>query len=171
MATSNLPVHGLNKYLWSRIEAEGIMKKTDYALPDLPGGIVPIVPIEETPDLIRIIDAQAGIGSKPYIVYTWSKENTGPDWFMKTQQVAYAIRSGDDLKLRQLINLFEDLFQDYELAAYRVNQYVYLNGTNANKEYTFKTISITTLGGQMPAEREAGVNESLITIRITYTGG
>lgn len=172
MATStNLPVNAVTRFLWTQIEAEGILSKTDYATTGLPGGVIPIVPIEESPDLLRIIDSQAGVGSLPYIVYTWTKINTGENWYLKSQDIAYSIRSADDVKTRKLINLFEDLFQDYDAAGRRINSWIFSQGTAAHKAYIFKTANISTLGGQMPVDVENGVNESLVTIRVTYTGG
>lgn len=171
MAISSIhPAYAINKFLWAQIETEGIMAKTDYATPQLPAGIVPIVPVQETPELLQVIESQQGIRSLPYIVFTWSKINTGQAWFIKTHEIAYAIRSADDLKMRKLINLFDELFKDYDMAAHRVNAYVQANGLASHKAYHFKTISVSTLGGQMPTESENDVNESLITIRATFSG-
>lgn len=172
MATSTMfPVYAINRFLWSRIEAEGILKKSDYSAPEVPGGIIPIVPVRETAELMTIIDQQPGVSSRPYIVYTWVKINTGTDWFVKTHEIAYAIRSDDDTKLAQLMNLFEDLFEDYDMAAHRLNTYILANGTTAQKQFQFKSISIASISEQMPGEQENSPNESIITIRAQYTGG
>lgn len=174
MATSSIhPAYAINKFLWNRIETEGILAKTDYATSSLPGGIVPIVPVEETADLLTIIDAQAGITSRPYIVFTWTKVNTNDPPYLKTHEVAYAIRSADDVKMRRLINLFDDLFSDQDIAALRLNRFLMAAPTTtvpaSLKKFHFKTVTTSTLGGQMPAERENGVNESLITVRAMFT--
>jgi hypothetical protein len=170
MATeSTHPVHAINRFLWDRISTDGILSKTDYTTAEFPQGIVPIVPVEETPVLMGIIDAQAGVGSLPYIVYTWSKVPGGQDWFIKEHEVAYALRSADNTKTRRLLNLFENLFEDYDQAAHRVNAYNMTNGSQPLKRFHFKEIHLSMLGSQMPAEREAGVNEALISIRVKYT--
>lgn len=172
MAISSIhPVHAINRFLWAQIEAEGILSKTDYATSTMPAGIVPIVPVRETPDLMTLIDSLPGVNSRPYIVYTWAKLNTGQDWFIKTHEIAYAIRSDDDTKLAQLMNLYENLFEDYDQAAHRVNAYVLANGAASHKQFTFKHISIASISEQMPGEAEGAPNESIITIRATYTGG
>lgn len=171
MASSTaFPVHALNRYIWSRIEAEGILSKTDYSTTQIPAGIVPIVPVRETPELLEIIEAQPGVGSRPYIVYTWAKINTGQMWFVKTHEIAYAIRSDDDAKLSQLMNLYEDLFEDYDQAALRANAFIRANGSASHKLYDFKHISISSISDQMPGEQELAPNESIITIRAAYTG-
>lgn len=164
MAISTIhPVHAINKYLWSRISTEGILSTTNYS------GMTPIIPVEETPEFIQIIEAQPGTQSFPYIVYNWSKVNTGQMWFLKTHQIAYAIRSADDLATRKLINLFDQSFQDYDDAARRVNIYIEQNGSPAQKRFRFTNISVRTLGGPMPSESENGVSESLVTIAAQFT--
>src|SRR5688572_15105287 len=134
MAISNLaPAYAINRYIWSRIESEGIMSKADYA------GNVPIIPVEETPDFMTILDAAGGIGAKPYIVYTWTRVNPGVQWFLKQQELAYAIRSRDDNATRQLLNLLEQMFQDYDIAAQRVNAFTMgPGGRESHRRYHFK---------------------------------
>lgn len=157
------PAHAINKFLWSRIESEGILSKVNY------NGWVPIVPVEETPEFLEIIDAQPGILSHPYIVYSWSRVNTGQAWFMKTHNIAYSIRSADDDKTGQLINLFEREFQDYDSAAQRVNAFIETSGAASHKRYRFTHIFVQILGAQLPAGSENGVNEALVTISASYT--
>jgi hypothetical protein len=159
------PVHAVNQYLWARIEQEGILSKSNYK------NLVPIVPVKEAVDLIIAIDSQPGVTSYPYIVYTWNRLSTGSIWFMKTHQIAYAIRSSDDDKMRQLINLFEQEFQDQDRAAMRLNAYLSTLPSNSPlKGYQFKYLSLATLGGQLPTDSQAGVEESLITISATFVG-
>jgi len=158
-------VHALNRYLWSRIEAEGIMQKITYQGTQL----TPIVPVEETPTLLTAIDAQAGVGNLPFIVYNWTKIDNGQLWMIETNEIAYAIRSSNDIVMRQLINLFDDEFRDYDDSAQRVN--LYLMGLPPTKlqEFDFKTISVSSLGGQMPVTEENGQNEAIISVRATFT--
>lgn len=168
---STQPIHIINKYIWDQIAGQGIMTKTDYRSTDFPAGIVPIVPIKETPQLLQIIEQQAGVKALPYIVYTWNKIPSGQEWFLKTHDMAYAIRSPDSVKTSKLINLFDTLFKDFDAAARRVNDYLYLSGTTTQKAYHFKKIEVQTLGAEMPSDRENGVDEALITIRATFSGG
>lgn len=163
MATDRVfPVHAVNRYLWTRIEAEGIMTKTNYS------GLTPIVPVEEIPELLEVIDAQPGVQSFPFIVYSWSRINNGQAWWVKTHNIAYSIRSTDDDVMGKLINLFEREFQDYDAAARRVNTFVATNGTALQKRYRFTSINVQVLGAQMPAGSEQGASEALVTIAASY---
>jgi hypothetical protein len=167
MATTTIdkihPVHAVNRYLWSRIKGEGLLTEANYS------GLVPILPVEETPEFLTIIDSQPGIQSYPYIVYSWSRVNTGQAWFHKSHNIAYSIRSSDDDKMGQLLNLFEKTFQDYDSAAIRLNEFIATNGSATHKRYNFTYINIQVLGAPMPAESENGVSEALVTISVNYT--
>lgn len=158
-----VPAHAINRYLWSRIEANGYLSKTNYS------GMTPIVPVEEIPEFLQIIDAQPGIKSYPFIVYSWSRINNGQAWWLKTHNIAYSIRSTDDDAMGNLIALFETEFEDQDIAARRVNEYIStLSSTSALRRFRFTTISIQVLGAQMPAGTETGANEALVTIAASY---
>lgn len=169
MAINNVhPVHAINRYLWSRIEAEQILKRDDYKTAGMTVGMIPIVPVEETAELITIIESQSGISSRPYVVYTFSRINTGQMWYMKSHQIAYSIRSSDDYKMGQLVNLFEHEFERYDESARRVNTYMQASPA-ALKKFSFKHISLQQVSGPLPAESENGENEALVTITATFT--
>lgn len=176
MAMSNVfPVHAVNKYLWHRLSDEASAYEGDRpgeSILSRYNNIVPIVPVEEVPDLMQAIDSQPGVGSRPYIVYAWNRVNSqGAAWYLKTHQIAYAVRSADDDKMRQTINLFEQEFQDQDRAALRLNAYLgSLPEASPLKRFQFKYLNISSLGGQLPAEVENGVSESLITVSATFTG-
>lgn len=162
------PVHAINRYLWSRIEAEDILKKDDYKEAGKTVGMIPIVPVKESPELIRIIDSQPGITSRPYIVYAFSRINTGQMWFVKSHQIAYSVRSADDNKMGQLVNLFEREFEKYDESARNVNAFMQ-SAPVSLKKYNFKHISLSQISGPMPAESENGEDEALITITAAFT--
>jgi hypothetical protein len=174
MAIDNIqPVHAINKYLWSRVgdEAggEAVLLRDDYKGPGMTTGLIPIVPVKETPDLYTIIEAQDGIKTLPYIVYTWSRINHGGEWFMETHEIAYSIRSADSAKMGKLIKIFNLEFRDYDRAALRVNSYIQSNGSAAQKQFIFKHISVTSLGAEMPADTENGVDEAIVILSATFT--
>lgn len=157
------PAHAINRYLWSRIEAAGILSKTNYS------GLTPIIPVEETPEFMTVINAQPGVTSHPYIVYSWSRGTSGQTWFLKNHNIAYSIRSSDDDKMGQLLNLFEQEFLSYDAAAHKVNAFIAASGSTAQKRFNFTHIYIQVLGAPMPTESENGDSEALVTISVNYT--
>jgi hypothetical protein len=174
MATDNIqPVHAINRYIWSKIgdAGEGILTVNDYVSPD---GVklVPIVPVKETPDLYQIIEAKDGLSTLPYIVYTWSRIGRGrTDWWLEEHEIAYSIRSGDQKKMGQLIKIFNHEFREWDRSAMRVNEYIAALDPTPLQQFRFKWINITSLGAEMPADTENGVDEALIVISASFTDG
>lgn len=159
------PVHAINSYLWKRITDEGILTTIPY------NGIHirPIVPVEEVPTLMQAIDAMPGIKSYPFFVYNWTRINIGDMWFIKSHEIAYSLRSDDDSATAQLIDLIDKEFQDYDIAARRLNEYISSLGSTVYSNFDFKYISLSTIGGPMPTEDENGPKESIITLRVSFT--
>ena len=157
-----VPAHAINRYLWSRIEAHAILDKVNYS------GLTPIVPVEEIPELLQIIDARPGVQSYPFIVYSWSRIDNGQAWWMKTHNIAYSIRSTDDEAMARLINLFEAEFEDQDIAARRVNEYIFGLPPTTLQRFRFTSIGVRVLGAQMPAGTDTGANEALVTIAASY---
>lgn len=162
------PAHAINRYLWSRIEANGILSRNDYKGPGMTTGMIPIVPVKETAELITVIESQDGIGSRPYMVYTWNRTNTGQAWFLKSHQIAYSVRSADQVKMGQLLNLFEHEFERYDESAQRVNAYLQ-TAPPALKRFGFKWINLSQISGPLPSESENGEDEALVTITAAFT--
>lgn len=162
------PVHAINRYLWSRIEAHGILSRDNYKAAGMTTGMIPIVPVKETADLITIIESQAGIGSRPYMVYTWNRVNNNQMWYMKSHQIAYSVRSADDVATGKLLNLFQNEFEKYDESAQRVNAYLQ-TAPAALKRFGFKYINLNQITGPLPSESENGEDEALVTITATFT--
>lgn len=169
MAIDNVhPAHAINRYLWSRIEAEGILSRNDYKGAGMTTGMIPIVPVKETAELITVIESQDGIGSRPYIVYTWNRINTGQMWYLKSHQIAYSVRSADQVKMGQLLNLFGKEFERYDESARKVNSYLQ-TAPAALKRFGFKWINLSQISGPLPSESENGEDEALVTITAAFT--
>ena len=64
-----LAVYDANKYLWSKLISSGVVTAAQYHAPDLGITIIPIIPIQEVPELANHLD------DKAYLVYDLT---TGP---------------------------------------------------------------------------------------------
>lgn len=164
-----VPAHAINRYLWTRIETNGILSKSNYKVPNSTVTLTPIVPVEEVPELLQVIDSQPGVGSYPFIVYSWSRIDNGQTWWLKTHNIGYSIRSTDDEAMASLLELFEKEFEDQDVAARRVNEYIAtLPATSPLRRFRFTHVKIHVLGAQMPAGTDTGMNEALVTIAVSY---
>jgi hypothetical protein len=164
---ANVPaVFGLNKFLWARIKDAGILDETNY------GGLIPIVPGQEVPALRQAIDEQPGVGSHPYIIYSWTTNGYDQDWFKPIDQVVYVISSTDGKKLRELLLLIIDTFKMYDESAFALNRFVHDPANNLSAEYQqydYKSIVLIAAQASKPTSIEDESVEALVTIRVQYT--
>lgn len=164
MATNVPAVFGLNKYLWAQIVAQGILDKNNY------GGLIPIVPVQETAGLKQAMDEQAGVGSFPYIVYNWNTNGYNQDWFKATDQIIYVVNATNQAKLRELVLLILDLFKRYDESAAAVNEFIFKSDLGpAYKAYDYKHISVSAASGGSPTALDNEPIEAVITVRVNYT--
>lgn len=146
----------LNKYIWAEIQ--------DKLGWQLVNGKVPITTAQEGPEFED--------GTKPYIVYTYSKVGSpGGNWFMKQEQVTYRIVSPLEGDVRQFLNLMEDALNRYDVSAKDVNNFVARTQPpefDAHK-IDYKSIYVYSAEGADAQESEGGRSDGVLTVRILYT--
>jgi hypothetical protein len=162
---SKIPaVFAVNRYLWSRILADGILDPDNY------DGLIPLVPIQESAPFIQAMEEQSGIGQFPFIVYSWYANGIGSsDWYKQTDTFIYTIYSTDQAKLNQLVLLLTNHLKRYDDSAAAVNRF---KATLENPEYAlydYKSISIAAINGGSPTGLENAPNAATITVRAQYT--
>lgn len=167
MVTNHIPaVFGVNKFLWAKIQEAGLMNSADYS------GLTPIIPIQEEAELLNVINAQDGIKTLPYIVYTWYSNGDAKNWWEQEDQVIYIIKSLDQTKLRQLVLLIRKYLKRWDDSARAVNDYVQnpANGLSAEYlAYIYKYIDVQALTGGVPSTAENEPIKATVTVQICYT--
>jgi hypothetical protein len=155
-------VHPLNAFLWNELESEFGMSESDYAVTEMPQGLVPIIPSQQIPLLTR--------QEKPFLVYNWTTEDQGVDWYLQHDQIMYLVYSEEEKEIRQLVNFMRSLFEKFDESAAPVNHFV-RNSTSDNwKRFNYKYIQVLSgSGGALPLGSEGGRQESMVSIRVTYT--
>ena len=153
-------VHGLRSYMWRLLQDELGWKLDDYA--DENGTkYVPII----TPQQEKIFNAM----DKPYIVYSFSRGDTGNAWFIENESGAFSVFSSDPDDIQKVINLFQTKFNRRDDSAYDLNTYVQTRLGENYRVFDYKSIKVTTVQGPQPATEEGGRRDGLITIYMTYT--
>lgn len=191
MENKTIPaVFGLNRVLWAAIVQSGIIPNTSNY-----NGLIPIIPVQEEPQFISAMDSQPGIGSFPYIVYSWHTNTIDAvSWYKTTDMVTYKVYANDQTALRKLVLLITDLFKRYDESAAVVNTYIarkYLittSGTTGGpdaqlpaaqdgpdipgyeyRRYHYNYISVVSSSGGSPQTSENDPNTALINLRVNYT--
>jgi hypothetical protein len=150
-------VHGLNKFLWSKLQSELEWSFSNY------GGLNPIVPASQQPELNDY--------SGPYVVYNYSHQSPGDDFFIQEEQVAYAVYSSNELDIRRFINLVVEYFKREDESAQMLNDWLHTgnNGSVENKRFDYKYTRIISSFGAQPPISEGGRQDGSVILRIAYT--
>lgn len=148
-------VHGLNKYLWSRLQSELGWSASDY------NGLTPIATPQQQPEFNAI--------DKPYIVYGYTLQGSGTDWFLNEEVITYTIFATQSKDIREAVNLFKAVLNRFDESATDVNDYVIANGSGDNKAFDYKTIRVNMATGPEPAVTEGGRQDGSVIVSVTYT--
>lgn len=148
-------VHGLNKYVWHLLQTELGWSAGTYS------GLIPITTPQQQPEF-NAVDA-------PYIVYTYSKTNTGEDFFLEGEIVAYTIYSADESDIRKVVNLLSAKLNKRDTTAKEANAFLSASGSSANKEFDYKWISVTNAQGAQPTDQTGGRMDGLVMVRYAFT--
>jgi hypothetical protein len=153
-------VHGLRSYMWRLLQDNLGWTVDDYA--DENGTkYVPII----TPQQEKMFNEMG----KPYIVYSFSRGDTGNSWFIENEAGAFSVFSSNEEDIRRVINLFQTKFNRRDDSANELNDYIQKNASAALKTFDYKTLWVSTVQGPQPSTEEGGRRDGLITINMKYT--
>jgi hypothetical protein len=155
-------VYDVNKYLWSRITSAGVLATSSYTLPDLGITIVPIVPVQEVPELSNHLD------SNPYIVYdvmtTKNSVSSEDAWWHERDEVTYAIYAPSTAKLNEIVNCIKDSFRQMDQSAARIQ----LTAGISNK-FWFHTTDIEWTENSKGGKDESGRLVAEVQVCYNYS--
>lgn len=173
MAFDSIPaVYGLNRYLWAKIVEAGILGPDDATVRANYGGLIPIVPVQETPLLQQAMDEQPGIKSFPYIVYSWYQNGHMQDWFMESDNVVYRINANatHGKEMRQLVLLFNNLLKRWDESAQALNRWIQDSSlSDEYKAYDYKYLNIQAATGGTSTDLEDAPITAMVTVKIEYS--
>lgn len=155
-------VHGINRYLARKL------KDTLGMDPVKTGGITPLVPVQQRPQLNKY--------PEPFLVYNWVTQDQGPDWYFHRDTIIYSIFSEEEKEVRTILNYMRYLFESHDESAQRVNYFLSQqpNSATFNKEmydrFNYKVIKVAAeSAGAEPSETEDGRQEASLIINTIYT--
>lgn len=152
--------HGIRRFLWAALVANGIVDPADY------NGLVPIVSVQETGELVKEIEM---IGNPAYMIYNWTTDSDSEDWWLETDQIVFLVYSPNRDEIRKIVNFMHNIFKRYDQSAAAVNKYIDSLETPRLSHFNYHSISVSTSGAPLPVEAEGGRSEAMVSIRVTYT--
>ena len=154
-STEVSPIYALRFFAWE------VLKRNvpDVWDADKYGGLVPIVPLAEEPDLAEF--------SGPKIVYEYTLLDAGTEALFRGRgTLSMAVLDTNFRRLTRTLNILEAAFNRYDESARDIN--MYLDETPLSGMVGFGYTQVSFVDGGTPERNEGGNQIGVINIRFDY---
>lgn len=155
---SRSAVYDVINYLWENLKESKVLDPTDYYLDDFESSIVPIIPIQDQPELANHLN------NKPYIIYDFiGYPQTNDEIFINEEAVMFTIFCPNFSKVMEIVRVFNESFRGKDEAAKKLQ----LADTTSGDFFFYSTrIDGIDISGQ--ASKESGRITGEVTVCYKY---
>lgn len=148
----------LRKYLWQQMMTIGIFDDEDYYSDGLDSTIIPIIPVQQSPEMNQFLSG------KKHIVYDKVSMSYDNLWMICTEQILFTIYSIDVSEINEIRNFMLDLFRRMDESARDVNRW-----SGVSDKFKFHSIYISDISPTTPSEELAGFLSSDVVLEVKYS--
>lgn len=105
----------LRKFLWKELKTAGIFDPYDYYSDNLGREIIPIIPVQQSPEMDQFLNG------KKHIIYDKIGLSFEDIWLLACEKILFTIYSTDVTEIYEIRNLMMDLFRRMDESAQDVN--------------------------------------------------
>lgn len=159
--TANYKIDAINeirKYLWDNLLIIGIFDEEDYQDDNTGLNIVPIIPVQQSPEMNQFLSG------KKHIVYDKIGMSYEDNWLVCCEQILFTIYTTDVSEITEIRNFMTDLFRRMDDSARDINR----SGT-LNDKFKFHSIFIADISPTEPSEELQGFFSSDVIIEAKYS--
>jgi hypothetical protein len=135
-----------------------ILDKDDYYSDDLGKSIIPILPVQQQPEMNQFLN------NKTHIVYDKVGMSYEDNWAICCEQILFTIYDSDYAKINEIRNLIVDLFRRMDESAGDLNRY---NGLS--EKFKFHSIYIADISPTSPSEEIQGFLSADVVLEVKYS--
>lgn len=152
------PVYVLRSYAWALLKAN----EPDTWDEEKYGGLVPIVPLNEEPELSEY--------PGPRIIYEFSNQETGSMYFRGRGSMTFAIRDHNYRRLTRTMNILQEALGRFDESARDVNDYSerLKAATGTDFDISFGHIRTSFAESGTPEEEEGGMMVGIVNVSHSY---
>jgi hypothetical protein len=147
----------LRKFLWKELKATGIFDKNEYYSDNLNAEIIPIIPVQQSPELDQFLNG------KKHIVYDKIGLSFEDIWLLACEKVLFTIYSTDITDIYEVRNLMMDLFRRMDESARDVN-----NSSDSTK-LIFHSIHVVETSPIEPSSELKGFLSADVILEVKYS--
>jgi hypothetical protein len=147
----------LRKYLWDQLLTIGILEDRDYYSDNIGKEIVPIIPVQQAPELNQFLSG------KTHIVYDKIGMSYEDNWAICCEQILFTIYSTDVSQVNQIRNFMTDLFRRMDESAKDVNLW-----SGVSDKFKFYSIFISEISPTTPSDELKGFLSADVILEVKY---
>lgn len=147
----------IRKYLWDQILTIGLLEAEDYYSDNLGSEIVPIIPVQQSPEMNQFLSG------KTHIVYDKIGMSYEENWAICCEQILFTIYSTDVSEINQIRNFMTDLFRRMDDSAKDLNLW-----QGVSDKFKFYSIFISEISPTSPSEEVQGFLSSDVILEVKY---
>lgn len=148
----------IRKYLWDNLCSYGIFDPDDYYSDSLNETIIPIIPVQQSPEMSHFLSG------KKHIIYDKVGMSYEDNWLICCEQILFTIYATDILEITEIRNFMTDLFRRMDDTAKGMNR-----SGSINDKFKFHSIFIADISPTEPSEELQGFLSSDLTIEAKYS--
>lgn len=150
------PAFALRNYIWAVLKANEptTWDESKY------GGLVPIVPLNEEPEL--------GEFPGPRIIYEYSLSNRGTEYYRGRGAMTFAVRDSNYRRLTRTMNIIDEALGRQDDSARDVNDYLDRLDSQVGFNLSFGNIFLSFAESGTPETEEGGPQVGVVNVSFTY---
>lgn len=148
----------IRKHLWGQLKEVGIIDQTDYYSDNIGEEIVPIIPVQQQPELNQFLSG------KTHIVYDKVGISYEDNWAICCEQILFTIYSTDVSEVVQIRNLMMDLYRRMDESARDLNY-----TDEISDKFKFYSIYVADISPISPSDELAGFLSGEVVLEVKYS--
>lgn len=151
-------INEIRKYLWSQMVTIDIFDENEYYSDGLTTTIVPIIPVQQSPELNQFLSG------KKHIVYDKIGLSYEENWMICCEQVLFTIYATDVSEINEIRNFMTDLFRRMDDSAKDVNRW-----SGVSNKFKFFSIFIADISPISPSDELQGFLSADVVLEVKYS--
>lgn len=147
----------LRKFLWEELKLAGIFKSKDYYSDNINSEIVPIIPVQQVPEIDQFLNG------KKHIVYDKIGMSFEDIWLIACEKVLFTIYSTDITDVYEIRNLIMDLFRRMDDSAKD------LNNSRQTDKIIFHSVHVVETSPIEPSMELKGFMSTDVILEVKYS--
>lgn len=148
----------IRKFLWDNLLTLGIFNEDDYYSDNIGETLVPIIPVQQSPELDQFLSG------KKHIVYDKIGVSYDEMWQVCTEQILFTIYSTEYAEINEIKNLMLDLFRRMDETASDINRWAGLSS-----KFKFFSIYVSDMSPTAPTDEMQGYLASDVILEVKYS--